>query len=181
MTCIVGLVDNGKVYIGGDSAGVAGLSLQVRADEKVFQNGEFLMGFTSSFRMGQLLRFNLNVPKQYPDVEDYQYMVTTFVDAVRNCLRDGGYARNKSGEEFGGTFLVGYKGNLYGIEDDFQVAKYVDGYSAVGCGAEIALGSLHASRCICTDLSPHDRVLLALDASERFSAGVRAPFKVLDI
>jgi hypothetical protein len=38
MTCIVGLVDKGDVYIGGDSAGVAGLSLSIRADEKVFGN-----------------------------------------------------------------------------------------------------------------------------------------------
>ena len=30
MTCIVGLVHEGVVYIGGDSAGVAGLSLTVR-------------------------------------------------------------------------------------------------------------------------------------------------------
>ena len=39
MTCIVGLVHEGVVYIGGDSAGVGGMSLTVRADEKVFQNG----------------------------------------------------------------------------------------------------------------------------------------------
>ena len=50
------------MYIGGDRAGVAGLSLTVRADEKVFQNGEFLMGFTTSFRMGQLLRYSLKPP-----------------------------------------------------------------------------------------------------------------------
>ena len=61
MTCIVGLVHEGVVYIGGDSAGVGGMSLTVRADEKVFQNGEFLMGFTTSFRMGQLLRYSLKL------------------------------------------------------------------------------------------------------------------------
>ena len=41
MTCIVGLVHGGKVYMGGDSAGVGGYCLTVRADEKVFRNGEF--------------------------------------------------------------------------------------------------------------------------------------------
>ena len=44
MTCIVGLVHEGVVYIGGDSAGVAGLSLTVRADEKVFRNSDFFDG-----------------------------------------------------------------------------------------------------------------------------------------
>ena len=62
MTCIVGLVHEGTVFIGGDSAGVAGLSLVVRADEKVFRNGDFLMDFTTSFRMGQLLRYNPDSP-----------------------------------------------------------------------------------------------------------------------
>ena len=37
MTCIVGLLDaNGDIYMGGDSAGVGGLSLTIRKDPKVF-------------------------------------------------------------------------------------------------------------------------------------------------
>ena len=38
MTCIVGLVKDNKVTIGGDSAGVLGFSLRIRDDEKVFKN-----------------------------------------------------------------------------------------------------------------------------------------------
>ena len=43
MTAIVGLVDNGHVYMGGDSAAVNtySLSLRVRADTKVFHNGPY--------------------------------------------------------------------------------------------------------------------------------------------
>jgi hypothetical protein len=33
VTCIVGLVEGGVVYIGGDSAGVSGYDLTVRAEE----------------------------------------------------------------------------------------------------------------------------------------------------
>jgi ATP-dependent protease HslVU (ClpYQ) peptidase subunit len=47
MTCIAGVAHEGKVWIGGDSAGVGGYDLTVRADAKVFTNGEFLFGFTS--------------------------------------------------------------------------------------------------------------------------------------
>lgn len=97
MTCIVGLVDKGKVYIGGDSAGVNSFwDLTIRADSKVFINGPFIMGFTSSFRMGQLLRYKLKTPSRFKNdgtqKEIYEYMVTDFVDAVRQCLKDGGYA-----------------------------------------------------------------------------------------
>lgn len=43
MTCIVGVAEGGKVWIGGDSAGVdsGNYSLTVRADRKVFRNGHF--------------------------------------------------------------------------------------------------------------------------------------------
>jgi ATP-dependent protease HslVU (ClpYQ) peptidase subunit len=177
MTCIVGLVDKGKVYIGGDSAGVGDYNLTVRADEKVFINEDFIMGFTSSFRMGQLLRYKFKKPYHFPNVSDDEYMVTTFVDAVRDCLKQGGYARNNSGEESGGTFLVGYNGNLYAIYDDYQVAKFKDGFAAVGSGSQIALGSLYST----DGKEPEERIRLALEASERFNAAVRSPFVILSL
>lgn len=52
MTCIIGFIKNKKVYIGGDSAGVGGSHVTIRRDSKVFKNGNFIMGYTSSFRMG---------------------------------------------------------------------------------------------------------------------------------
>ena len=176
MTCIVGLVHEGGVYIGGDSAGVAGLSLTVRADEKVFQNGEFLMGFTTSFRMGQLLRYSLKPPRRYPDDDINQYMVVDFINAVRECLKSGGWASKKEEMERGGTFLVGYSGHLFTIDSDYQVGQPEDSFAAVGCGEDIALGALFATQ---GQGDPRDRVLTALRAAERFSAGVRGPFHVL--
>ena len=171
MTCIVGLADAGRVVIGGDSAGVAGLDLVLRADRKVFRNGGAVFGFTSSFRMGQLLAYRLKVPRRHPDTDLMSWMVTDFVDAVRGCLKEGGFARVTSGEEAGGHFLVGIEGRLFEIEDDFQVGEAVHGYAACGCGAAYALGVLHA-----TTGHPNGRVQAALAAAEAFSAGVRGPF-----
>jgi ATP-dependent protease HslVU (ClpYQ) peptidase subunit len=68
MTCIVGMVENGKVYIGGDSAGVSGFDYHIREDQKVFQNGDMIFGFTSSFRMGQLLQYSLKIPDHDPRI-----------------------------------------------------------------------------------------------------------------
>lgn len=177
MTCIVGLVDNGKVYLGGDSAGVAGWSLTVRADSKVYSNGPYILGFTSSFRMGQLLRHAFDPPTP-PDQDLERFMCTTFIDAVRKCLQMGGYATKKEDAEQGGNFLVGVAGRLFEVHSDYQVGEAVDGYSACGCGEEIALGSLHATAL--TGMAPHARVTLALQAAERFSAGVRGPFAHVD-
>jgi ATP-dependent protease HslVU (ClpYQ) peptidase subunit len=172
VTAIVGLVDQGRVYIGGDSAGVAGHSLTVRADAKVFRNGAYLFGFTTSFRMGQLIRYSLEPPTPNGDVE--RFMSTVFIDAVRACLKDGGWARKDSEREEGGTFLAGVSGRLFSVYEDYQVAEAADGYAAVGCGSDISLGALYATAR--TRMPARKRVEVALAAAERFSAGVRGPF-----
>lgn len=182
MTCIAGLVHDGKVYIGGDSAGVNSVyDLTVRADEKVFRNGDFLFGFTSSFRMGQLLRYALSPPNLYGrDV--MTYLCTDWINAVRDCLKSGGYARKENETESGGTFLLGFKGRLFEVHGDYQVGEPVDRYAAVGCGDSYAKGVLYASansQIATTD--PEPRILLALAAAERHSAGVRGPFTVLSV
>jgi ATP-dependent protease HslVU (ClpYQ) peptidase subunit len=180
MTCIVGLVHDGEVFIGADSAGTdSRLSQTARADRKAFCNGDFVMGFTSSFRMGQLLAFNFNPPKPRLGADVMAYMVTDFIDAARATMKAGGYMTVKENVEIGGTFLVGYAGRLFNVADDFQVGEAACGYDAVGCGADIALGSLHATQHALPTgvrVKPWTRLRLALEAAERFSAGVRAPF-----
>lgn len=176
MTCVAALIHDNTIYMGADSAGVSDFDLVVRADQKVFLNDEFLIGFTSSFRMGQLLRYALKPPKFRPEEKDlYEYMVTDFVDAVRDCLKKGGYAQNDNGEEVGGCFLVGVRGRLFQIDSDYQVGESIQPYAAVGCGRAYALGVLSVTNT--TD--PEYRIKLALGSAEKFNVGVRGPFVVL--
>lgn len=177
MTAIVGIAKDGKVYIGGDSAGVANLDITTRSDEKVFRNNNMIFGFTSSFRMGQLLRYKLKIPKQKCD-DDYEYMVTDFIDAVRDCLKKNGYASIENNAERGGDFLVGYKGSLYVIYDDFQVGKSDIQIDAVGCGEKYCLGSMYSTE---NEKDITKRLLLALESAEKFSGGVRKPFHIVSI
>jgi hypothetical protein len=180
MTCIVGVVtEDGRVVMGGDSAGVAGFDITVRADQKVFHVGEFLLGFTTSFRMGQLLRFRFTPPAHPDGMDTYEYMVTLFVDAVRTCFKTGGYAETNNGVESGGTFLVGYRGRLFCIDFDYQVGEASDGYDAVGCGCFVARGSLFTSN-LAKGLPAASRVRWALEAAAYLNAGVRAPFTILE-
>lgn len=184
MTCIVGLEHNGVVYIGGDSAGVETWSLAIcgRADEKVFvtDSGEFIMGFCGSFRIGQLLRYALTPPEQSQKKDDMAYMVVDFVDAVRVMQKEKGSMKKENElEEHDAAFLVGYRGKLYCIETDFQVGRPMEGYAAVGCGAQIALGAMFATRN--SNLAPENRIELALTAAAEYSAGVRGPFLVLKL
>ena len=176
MTCIVGLVHDKCVYVGGDSAGVSGDSIHVRADSKVFGKGPMIMGFTSSYRMGQLLRWNLKLPKHPRSMTTEEYMTTVFVDAVRKCLKTGGFSKVSDGVEEGGCFLVGYRNSLFQVHEDYQVAINTAPYAAVGCGRQVALGSLYSTS---TAAHPRGRVLLALESAEAFCSGVRRPFLVL--
>ena len=62
MTCITGMVRNGHVYMAGDLMGSNGFTGRVYPDSKVFTNGDFIVGYTSSFRMGQILEWNWHPP-----------------------------------------------------------------------------------------------------------------------
>lgn len=174
MTVIAAFVEGDKIWMGGDSAGIAGLDLTVRADQKVFRNGPMLFGFTSSFRMGQLLRYSFEVPDHPEGMDTTEYMSTVFINAVRKCLKDYGWASFEAGSEVGGKFLVGYRGQLFMIDSDYQVGIPSDGYDAVGCGGAFARGALFAS----PRLRGAKRIELALAAAERCSVGVRGPFHV---
>jgi 20S proteasome alpha/beta subunit len=175
MTCIAALVENNTVYMGGDSAGIAGLSITVRSDEKVFINGPFIIGITGSFRMSDLLRYKLDPPKQTVHRDDRAYLVTDFVDSLRKCFSANGFGDKEA--TVGGTFLLGYKGTLYSVQKDYQIGIPSTQYDAVGCGAGLALGSLHSTAKL--NLKPEQRITMALEAASTFSAGVSPPFLVM--
>jgi hypothetical protein len=183
MTCVVGLKHNGKVSIGADSLGSNTLMQKtVRLDEKVFKNGEMLFGFTNSFRMGQILRYSFILPDRIEGLSDMEYLVAHFVPSLIECYEVNGFLKKGEGLEYsGGQFLLGYRGNLYNIDEDFQVGIPAIDYDALGCGGDIALGSLHTTGKLDKTITPAKRITLALEASTEHSAGVAPPFNILTI
>lgn len=184
MTCIAAVTDGKRITIGGDSAGVAGLSLTVRNDQKVFMRKgpcgvEWLFGFTTSFRMGQLIQYELRLPRLEARTHEdlFGFMIRQFIPALRSCLKKGGWASKDHERESGGTFIIGLEGKLFIVHGDYQVSEPRDPYVAVGCGEDLALGSLFSS---VHDGDQRKRVALALSAAERFSGGVRAPFTIIE-
>jgi ATP-dependent protease HslVU (ClpYQ) peptidase subunit len=175
VTCIVGIEHDGGVTIGADAAGSTSDITVARADVKLFDVGPYMFGFTSSFRMGQLLQHSFN-----PTVPDLDYldrfMVTTFVDELRSCFDDGGFSKHTNGVERGGTFLVAVAGRLFCIEGDYQVGRHLDGYAACGSGELLAMGSLHTTAQF--DFAPRVRAQLALEAAARHNPFVGGPFLI---
>jgi len=195
MTTIVSVTDRQSVVIGGDSAAVGGNELRLRADPKVFRVRSFAIGFTSSFRMGQILRYCAQLPDPPPEPTEDElelFMVTEFVSAVRHAFMEQGFAKTarsaapgdpsvtEEGQERGGLFLVGVAGQIFEIRQDYQVARPAALYYAVGHGALIALGALHALESY-QDLSLRERALRALEASEAYCSAVRGPFHFVEL
>jgi ATP-dependent protease HslVU (ClpYQ) peptidase subunit len=174
MTCIAGIADGTRVWMGGDAAGVAGWEMKIMTLPKVFVRGPFLFGCTGSVRMTQILQHHLEVEPQMEGVPADTYMVRVFVEAVRACLKGFGYAKIESNREQGGFFLVGYRGRLYSAESDFQVNESADGFDAVGVGAPYAL----AAMCALDELDSEARIRRALEIAAHFSIGVAPPFRI---
>jgi ATP-dependent protease HslVU (ClpYQ) peptidase subunit len=166
-----------KVIIGGDSASVSYSNIYIRKDSKVFKNGEFVIGCTSSFRMIQLLRFSFK-PTEIGDKDVYEYMCTDFINGVRKCFKTGGYLQKYTdGDEKGGTFLVAYKNRLFKVEDDFQVGETINGFDSCGCGQDFALGAMFALEK--EELTTEQKLTKALEAAGFLSTGVRSPFVII--
>ena len=212
MTCIVGFLDkkNGRTYIGADSCGSNASVKRTRVDKKLFKlkdDLDALLGFTSSFRMGQLLMFaeGLTQYEDYIDKDseneecseecdckteletqmikienmDLEQMVTTFVPNVANVLLDGGFAtQNGEGLE-GGVFMFAHKDKLYRIDCDFQVEETEESYNACGSGEPYALGALNAIADN-EDIDIVEKIHIALQAAAKFNPHVEGPFYIMN-
>jgi ATP-dependent protease HslVU (ClpYQ) peptidase subunit len=205
VTCIAAVRTPQGVVMGGDSQGLAGYAQTARLDPKVFtrryegsrSTPTLLFGYTTSYRFGQLVRFDMPVKELFgrkdgrywlsaPTREQTQWLadsgaheqalrwgVRKLVPAMRKALRDGGYSKVENSVESGGSMLVGVGCHLIGVSDDFQVWVPEDGFDAVGCGHDIARGAMHALERTWGDLpDPARMVTIAIEAAIRFSSGV---------
>lgn len=182
MTCIVGLEHDGHVTIGGDSGGSAGEQIQIMANPKVFRLGEMIIGYTWSFRMGQILQYAEDLPKEIKSQSNHEFLVTEFVPYIRRLMKEAGWLTVKDSKEEGGQFLVGIRGELYEVDSNFAVLRTKDGFNAIGSGSQYALGVMYVLKYKVNQYSdiiepPRYMVELALDAAAKYSHGVEGPFR----
>jgi ATP-dependent protease HslVU (ClpYQ) peptidase subunit len=176
VTCIVGIVDDGSVYMGADSAQIAGWRSRVNGPSKMFRHGDLLMGVAGSNRASQLLQYNLVIPEHPAGMDTRQWLITAFVPAVRVCLKEGGFAKKENEVESttDGVALIGYRGALWTLHTDYQIASYRDAFTVIGCGDEHALGALAAL--VGDPLPPTEKLRRALQVAADLNMGVRPPF-----
>ena len=177
MTLIVGLSTPDGTYLAADSLGSNGHTYSLVKQPKLFRNGKLGLGYTGSFRLGQLLQHNLSPTPRAEGQELHEYLVSYLTSDVRQCLKDGGHAHVESGVESGGLFLIAAEDRVFTMQSDYSVLERVDGYDAVGSGEDYALAALHATRTL--NLPPLQRLRLALEAAEANVTTVRGPWWVL--
>ena len=172
MSCVVGLVDRKKVYLGSD-----GIATDIDGEcrpiniPKIFKRGSFIIGFTGSIRTGQIIqRSRYRIPTSiwgWPDLIREQ---TTKKGAM--------VISDENGEVIGSNFIIGHKGKLYELLCDFQLNEVNGfGYTAIGAGSTPALGSLFTSENF-DFLGPDERIRMALEAASEFSKSCGPPYTI---
>ena len=177
MTYIVGLIQDGKIYIGGDAAFDTGTGIIRSKNPKVYKKGEFIFGVSGYLSVMHALTHVMVFPPCYEYQDPFEYIVNNFVPSYRAALHelglielDNGIERNRS------ELLVGFRGHLFNIGTDFSVLESYDNFYAVGSGALYAMGAFHATNNL--HLTPNERVLRALDAASEYDDCVLEPFEI---
>jgi len=180
MTCIVGVVENGTIYMGADSQVTAGWNRYQLAKSmpKVFCKGELVIGVCGNLRTLNVLQHSFTPPAHHPtEMDDLTFVAITLVDCLRETFKAAGVAKiSESVEENGGsTFLVGYRGQLYEIGSDWSTVQCASQYVAIGSGQDFAYGVLFAT----DKMKPRKRITTALEAAVAFNIGCGGPILIV--
>lgn len=180
MTCVIAISDGRSLVFAADSAASNLKTGEIYNldNEKIFCCGPWLVGHTTSYRLGQVLRHRVLWPSPPAEVEDLEgFIVGEVVDAVRKGLRAAGASKRLQSAENGGTFLLGYGGKIFGIADDYSVVRLPNHFAAIGHGRFLAYGALHALKE--SGLPLEERCRIALEAAATYDTTVRGPFTYL--
>lgn len=175
MTCIVGAVHDGVVYIGGDScASYPNISIDA-GSTKVFRRGEALIGVCGSYKVIDILTYLM--PALPDTLENPEaYLRTNFMPNVYNALKKWSW---NDDEEYSFEFLLGFKGKLYTFTSEFSILNTPAFGFGIGSGGEVALGSLITT--YASKLDTRARLTLSLKAAETVVPSVRGPFSILTL
>lgn len=177
--------------MGGDAAAVNEYhAVEIYSKSKVFERYsdnrkiKWLFGFAGSFRVGQIIKYKLLLPSllKHPKKDIEEILVCSFVDTIRKCLKKAGALQENDGVDqmaSDASILIGVKGKLIIIDEEFQVIPLEKHYASIGIGGDYAMGSLCSSNQYDANMDPVRRCVLALDASHAHNAGIQKPFTII--
>lgn len=148
MTCITAAVKGGKCAIAADSFGGSASSYQIYKTPKLVRkpvrNGggsiDVLIGYTSSYRMGDILRYLWECPEFSGDANEW--IVAKCIPSLRCLFESEGFMGKDDSRDSGGDFIFIVDCRIFHIQNDFSVLEPSEGYLSVGSGEYIAVGAM---------------------------------------
>jgi ATP-dependent protease HslVU (ClpYQ) peptidase subunit len=146
LTCIVAFKTiEGHSVIAGDFMASNGHNFAKVANSKVFNKSEnCAVGYTSSFRMGQILEHYWTLPARMCDQELDSYVNVTVVESLRAVFSKYGYGIKDGIEDLGGNFILLYEDRIYEVQYNYSVLDYDSEIISIGSGSDAAQGALYA-------------------------------------
>jgi len=173
MTIVIGLIQEGIIYMGSDRSMSDLYSISSPITPKIKKNGQFLIGYASSRGTGQIAHY-MDFPNVLKKDVD-KYMRTEFIFALKKEIDKFGLDISDD-DKAAADFLVGIHGRLFDIStNEWQVNEY-DKYTAIGAGSSFAIGSLDTSE---SWKDPVKKIKKALDVAINNNPNCKYPIDIL--
>lgn len=182
MSCIVAVKAGDKVYLGADTGVFSPSGRQARVrTSKIFYKGDMLFGAVGTIRYQQIIEYSLEVPEHKEGLTPLEYLCVEFVPCLQECLEENGLLVSAdSGDndvaETAGAAIIVYRGEIFLLEDQFDLLQFERDYMATGAGEDAAYGSLFVTEKLKEKIKPTTRVRLALEAAVFNNCFVKPPF-----
>lgn len=180
MTCVVGIVSGGRVYMGADTCASDGQTKASHPRRKIFKiQDDMLIGCSGSFRVMDIIEHRLKLPK-HGKSSDQKYMHSIVPNAIRRCLVDWKFFETiTEKDDVEWDMLIGYNGHLYTMQNDYSILPAPARGTAIGSGAEAANAILfhYGSK----KVTPRYKLRSALEAAAATIVSVQKPFNFMDL
>lgn len=168
MTAIVGIVHEGKTWIGADSMVSDDETRAPTMTRKLWRAGGYLIGAAGNSAWYAILR-----RMRWPTIASPGYPIAPIFADMTNAANELGlHLPAAKGDSTDGSMLIGGCGKLFYVDSDLGVDEYE--CMAAGSGDECCRAVLHAF----PTGSPRSRILRALSAASAIRFDVGPPFYV---
>lgn len=121
---------------------------KLTSDLKVFSNGVVTFGVSGACRDGDILQYNLVIPKFHPkkDLKNPErWVVSELIPAIQKSLEHSRQLHTENSQaKTGSHIIISVPGLLGMLATDLSLVGIFEEFVGVGSGAEFALGALYA-------------------------------------
>jgi len=173
MTCLVGVIKEGKTYIGTDGyATTEDCERKSIICRKLFVTGKYVVAFSGHIRTGQLLypESGFKFPDSIYQIPNHMYLWLKEYEAVGRDETQVAIIQS--------NFMILTKDKIYEVLMDLSISE-IDpsiGYTSIGSGTPFAMGSLYTTAG--SGMPPKMRIETALNAAAEYIKNVGPPYSI---